>query len=64
MFEFRYPSYVIRDPEIIKKLAVKEFESFSEHREMIATDNDPILAKALFFMKGQDWKGEKNLSHF
>lgn len=56
MFEFRFPSYIIRDPQLIKRLCVKEFESFSEHREMIPTDTDPIMGKSLFFMKGNDWK--------
>lgn len=60
MFEFRFPSYFIRDPEIIKKLTVKEFESFPEHRNLIPVDSDPIFGKSLFFMTGQDWKGQKN----
>jgi hypothetical protein len=54
MFEFRFPSYFIRDPEIIKKLTVKEFESFPEHRDLIPVDADPIFGRSLFFMKGQD----------
>jgi hypothetical protein len=57
MFEFRFPSYFIRDPEIIKKLTVKEFESFPEHRDLIPVDADPIFGRSLFFMKGQDWRG-------
>jgi cytochrome P450 family 9 len=56
MFEFRFPSYFVRCPTLIKRLSVKEFESFSEHREMFPTDTDPIMGKSLFFMKGQDWK--------
>jgi cytochrome P450 family 9 len=56
MFEFRYPSYFIRDPQLIKRLCVKEFEHFSEHREIIPTETDEILGKSLFFLKGQEWK--------
>lgn len=59
MFEFFNPAFIIRDPEIIKRLSVKEFESFSEHRKMIPTETDPIIGNSLFFMKGQEWKGMK-----
>ena len=59
MFEFRYPSFIIRDPLLIKRLAVKEFDSFSEHRDLFPTETDPILSKALFFMKGQEWRGKR-----
>ena len=58
MFEFKFPSYFIRDPEIIKKLCVKEFDSFSDHRALIPVDADPIFGRSLFFMHGQDWRGK------
>lgn len=59
MFEFLNPTFIIRDPEIIKRLVVKEFDSFSEHREMFPVETEPMIGKVLFFMKGQEWKGMK-----
>ena len=58
MFEFKYPAYFIRDPAIIKHLAVKEFDFFSDHRMIISEDVEPLFGKALFGMKGQKWRGE------
>lgn len=57
MFEFKFPSFFIKDPEIIKKLTVKEFESFAEHRALIPVESDPVFGRSLFFMTGQDWRG-------
>ncbi|KAB0793924.1 hypothetical protein PPYR_13544 [Photinus pyralis] len=48
-------SLVIRDPELIKKIAVKEFETFPEHKPFIPSDVDPLWSNNLFAMEG----GEK-----
>ncbi|KAG5684348.1 hypothetical protein PVAND_013583 [Polypedilum vanderplanki] len=56
MFEFNHPAFFIRDPELIKKLAVKEFDSFMDHRLVLSEDAEPLFAKALFGLTGQKWK--------
>lgn len=43
MFDFKQPVYLIRDPEILKHLAVKEFDSFPEHRSVIDEEIDPVF---------------------
>ncbi len=43
MFDFRKPFYFIRDPEIIKKLAVKDFDHFENHRSFIDEDVDLLF---------------------
>lgn len=48
-------SLVIRDPELIKKIAVKEFDTFPEHKPFIPSDVDPLWNNNLFAMEG----GEK-----
>lgn len=58
MFEFRHPTYFIRDPEIIKRLTIKEFDSFMDHRLVLSEEAEPLFAKALFGLTGQKWKGE------
>jgi len=55
-FEFRRPVVSIRDPKIVKHLAVKDFDHFSDHRVLIKEDIDPLVGKLLTSLTGQKWK--------
>ncbi|KAF5285375.1 hypothetical protein FQR65_LT13265 [Abscondita terminalis] len=56
IYNFQDPLLLIRDPELIKKIFVKEFETFPEHRNFIAEGVDPLWSKNLFAMKGgKNW---------
>lgn len=57
-FEFRRPVVGIRDPKIVKQLAVKDFDYFSDHRVIITEDIDPWFGKILISLQGQRWKGK------
>lgn len=50
----------MRDPQLIKTVLLKEFNSF--HDNDIATDevSDPVLAKNPFTLKGEKWKSVRN----
>lgn len=48
---------MVRDPKLIKQLAVKDFDYFMDHRTLINEDMDPLFGKALFSIKGQKWRG-------
>ena len=48
---------MVRDPKIIKQLAVKEFDHFMDHRQLITEEMDPLFGKALFSIRGQKWRG-------
>lgn len=54
-YQFLQPTLVLRDPELIKKVTVKEFDTFPEHRTIALEEADSLLSKNIFFMKG----GEK-----
>ncbi|KAL7031685.1 hypothetical protein ACKWTF_007101 [Chironomus riparius] len=56
MFEFKHPTYFIRDPDIIKRLAIKEFDHFTDHRLVLDEEVEPLFAKGLFGLTGQKWK--------
>lgn len=56
MFEMRRPVWVIRDPEVIKQMTVKDFEHFLNHRSFVDESGDAIFAKNLFGMKNQRWR--------
>lgn len=55
IFDFRVPQFMIRDPDVIKKIAVKDFDHFEDHRSF--TDpTDKLWGNSLFFMQGQKWR--------
>lgn len=55
LFMFSDISYVITDPELVKRLTIKDFDHFINHNELLATF-DRVFGKTLFGMKGQLWK--------
>jgi hypothetical protein len=52
MFDFLRPSYVVRDPELIKHITVKDFDHFVDIPIIIPEDVEPILTKGLQGLKG------------
>ncbi|NP_001341723.1 cytochrome P450 CYP9A17v2 [Helicoverpa armigera] len=54
-FEFIKELVVIRDIELVKKIAVKDFEHFLDHRSMFSS-SDSFFSRNLFSLKGQEWK--------
>lgn len=55
-YQFSKPVLMLRDPELIKELTVKEFDNFTDHRSFTDPDTDPIWGSNLFSLKGQKWK--------
>jgi len=53
MFHFMNPVLLIRDPELIKMVTVKDFEHFLDHQLPISEDAEPLFGKALFNLKGE-----------
>jgi len=44
---------VIKDPDLIKLVAIKDFEHFTDHPGLaVAEDVDPLWGKNLFALKG------------
>lgn len=43
MFDFRQPHYLIRDPDMIKQVAVTDFEHFENHKPFMDVDIDVLL---------------------
>lgn len=50
------PIYVLRDPEIYKEIAVKNFDSFVDHRFIIEPQMDSLMGNTLFLMRGDKWR--------
>ncbi|XP_029663909.1 cytochrome P450 9e2-like [Formica exsecta] len=54
------PTFLLRDPEIIKSILVKNFDSFPNRRGF-SDLNEPLFAKNLFSLRGQKWRDVRNL---
>lgn len=55
-FFLREPLVIVRDPELIKQLAVKEFDCFEERRPFVNPTCDELFGNSLFLMTGQRWR--------
>ncbi|XP_026488120.2 cytochrome P450 9e2-like [Vanessa tameamea] len=55
-YEFIKPMLVIRDLELVKKITIKDFEYFLDHRGFTDEKTEPLFARNLFSLKGQEWK--------
>ncbi|KRT83704.1 cytochrome P450 [Oryctes borbonicus] len=56
MYQGTLPTLVIRDPELIKQITVKEFDHFLNHRSFLPDNIDPIWSKNLFALKDTEWR--------
>ncbi|KAI4464097.1 cytochrome p450 [Holotrichia oblita] len=56
MYQGTIPSLLIRDPEIIKQVTVKEFDHFLNHRPFVPDGVDPLWGKNLFSLKDTEWR--------
>ncbi|XP_059612263.1 probable cytochrome P450 9f2 [Phlebotomus argentipes] len=50
------PILMLKDPDVIKRLAVKEFEHFQDRRDFINEEMDPLFGNSLFVLKEQKWR--------
>ncbi|KAJ4428844.1 hypothetical protein ANN_25837 [Periplaneta americana] len=56
IFFFQRPALLIRDPELIKTITIKDFDSFTDHMPMFSDLSDPIWSRGVNNLKGQRWK--------
>ncbi|XP_066260490.1 cytochrome P450 9e2-like [Euwallacea similis] len=56
VYQFFKPKLVIRDPELIRRITVKDFEHFEDRSAMADPKADPLFAKNLLSLKGDEWK--------
>ncbi|KAL1509566.1 hypothetical protein ABEB36_004279 [Hypothenemus hampei] len=56
IYLFNRPTLILKDPELIKQLTIKDFDHFSDHRAFISPESDPLWSNNLFSLNGQKWK--------
>ncbi|XP_014476505.1 PREDICTED: cytochrome P450 9e2-like [Dinoponera quadriceps] len=54
------PIFLVRDPELLKDILVKDFEKFHDRRPF-GDVNDPLMNKNLFSLQGSKWQGIRTL---
>ncbi|CAG9785965.1 unnamed protein product [Diatraea saccharalis] len=50
------PAILIRDPELIKRITVKDFEHFMNHKDFFTEEMDPLFGLTLIMMKDEKWR--------
>ncbi|XP_071558454.1 cytochrome P450 9e2-like [Temnothorax nylanderi] len=61
IYDFMTPIYVIRDPDLIATIAIKQFDNFCDHNNFVNETLDPIAARNLFGLKGDHWREMRKL---
>jgi cytochrome P450 family 6 len=56
IFSFDKPSLLIRDPEFMKNILVKDFQNFVDRILTMEVKLDPIAGNSLPLLKGQRWR--------
>lgn len=57
IFQFRLPMLLIRDPALIKRIAVKDFDHFVNHNDNLFTEDvEPLMGKSLIMLRDQKWR--------
>lgn len=51
-YQFGLPTLILRDPELIKRIIIKDFNNFVDHNQIIPEDAEPIWEKNLVALKG------------
>lgn len=53
---FGQPSYFIRDPDLLKKITITDFDHFVNHLWHFDEDIDPMLGRSLFSIRDEQWR--------
>lgn len=53
---YNSPKYMIRDVELIKQIAIKDFDYFVNHSFYVDDNHDPFFGRSLFVLRDQRWR--------
>lgn len=54
------PLILLRDPELIKEICVKNFDNFVDRRSFMTEEMDPVYGRNVFSLKGDRWRKMRN----
>ncbi|XP_012223711.2 cytochrome P450 9e2-like [Linepithema humile] len=61
IYDLTKPTTVIRDPELIKSVTLKHFDTFMDHVGFVEETQDPLFGKNLFSLRGERWRQMRSL---
>ncbi|KAJ3645275.1 hypothetical protein Zmor_022941 [Zophobas morio] len=50
------PTLLVKDPDLIKQITVKDFDHFVDHQRFVPEDSDPLWSNNLFALNGKRWR--------
>lgn len=56
MFDFGRPTLMVRDPEMIRQITIKDFDHFENHRLFIDDSMDRLFGNSLIMLQGEKWR--------
>ena len=61
-FDFMTPVIVLRDPELIKSVTIKDFDNFMDHPSFVVDASvDPLYGRTLLNLSGDIWKKNRSV---
>ncbi|EFN89039.1 Cytochrome P450 9e2 [Harpegnathos saltator] len=62
MYDLHTPVIMLRDPELIKSIAIKHFNMFPNHRVLLRLDQDPFTSQTLFILRDEKaWRKRRTI---
>ncbi|XP_043288012.1 cytochrome P450 9e2-like [Venturia canescens] len=59
--DFTIPTIMLRDPEVIKFVTVKNFDNFVNHTALVDDRLDPFFGKNLFGLRDDSWRSMRSI---
>lgn len=56
MYQGTLPTLMLRDPELIKQVTVKDFDHFVNHRPIVSENQDPVWNRNLLSLQDEHWR--------
>ncbi|KAK4874001.1 hypothetical protein RN001_013361 [Aquatica leii] len=56
VYQFGKSALYIRDLDLIKKIAIKDFDHFTDHNSFTPAEFDPLIKRSLINLQGQRWR--------
>jgi cytochrome P450 family 9 len=56
LFDFNTPTVMLKDPNLIRDICIKNFDTFIDHDSFVTEEMDPIIGSNLFSLRGQRWR--------
>lgn len=53
--QFNHPQLILRDPDLIKEIAIKDFDHFSDRRFAVSAESDPLFGNNLLNLRGKNY---------